>query len=1107
MKTAQPTVLGLRSLGLDRHYEGLGRELVNDLIVPALKSSVRYDRLTSFFTAHSLIACAEGIDDLWRRRCKIRLVLGIHSVPRELAYAATPSAWVDQLVRDSQSRLLDECTNLTDEVARNQIGALATMLRSGFLEVRVACPRDRTGILHSKRYLFFDSSGDSVIATGSPNETGAAHSTNFEELSVDLSWEPGSQAARLINSFEMIWQNRRPDLEVRPLDEDFAERLLRSVSKPTSTRTGRNAANPVARILSLMRTSPEFAFANVAHAALFPHQERALRDATSRWPIRVLLADEVGLGKTIEAGSVIAYSKRFLGVRRILILTPSGLRQQWQSELLTHFDIRSWRFDSGSCSFISPDQSEIPADRSCPLDNAPDVVLVSWQLARKSWRSDGVFARSAWKPDLILVDEAHNARRTRSQDKRFRTTMVWKLVNELAATCPHLVLLTATPMQIQVEEYHGLLMLLGLPEWWSNADRFVSLLSSLEHCQPVNELDRTRELAEAVSTGLTMAASPGSIIPHDCGLTLEDVYPPPVRIPQVIALRERGMELSALAVASSPPSFLTVRNTRRGLEALGYRFPKREFHAPDLTLDEKGREFFHRIRAYLDDAYGKVEGALGRSDGGASPFVRSTYYQRLVSSRSSARLTLDRRAATLVSFLDSGTWRDEELLDDDLEMPDESDNDETKTKIDIEAAKQFARIELQYLQQLIDALVASEGAGKDPKVIALTSIIERCISTGDSALVFSRFTDTVEACINALSTHLRNERIGFGTYTAKQSWIDADGTLTAVDKTALCIALRQGKVRVIFCSEAASEGLNLQAARCLVNIDVPWNPARLEQRIGRIARLGQKADSVDIFNLWYPGTIEEQMYSRLLRRQKLYKLAVGEFPEVIGEAIRSQLRAGETLDFDAIETRISSLRDRAEMRALDRIWSRTRKDLSVGEQFRELLASVVVHAAQRQGLPVDGDSMRFTVALSDRVVTVDTAAGQPDSLHLYHEAMTVVQQTSATPAMDIALDGLAVVGDAHGPLALLMKGEGGFHVQGPTATAQVLLSIVAGHTLAAQGPVIPFNASRDEVIAGLREAFPSRIELADVLVPTASVPPAPARGEFQITPLSELACI
>ena len=139
-------------------------------------------------------------------------------------------------------------------------------------------------------------------------------------------------------------------------------------------------------------------------------------------------------------------------------------------------------------------------------------------------------------------------------------------------------------------------------------------------------------------------------------------------------------------------------------------------------------------------------------------------------------------------------------------------------------------------------------------------------------------------------------------------------------------------------------------------------------------------------------------------------------------------------------------------------------------------------------------------------VSVRSAVRAPPVL-IYHEAMKVVQRTSAFSSSLDTTDELAVLCDAHRPLALLVEGENGYHVQGHVDTVQTLISIVDGVMLAPKGPLIPMNPTPDEVIAGLREALPSRIELADVLVPTTAGLLAPASGESQIPPLSELACV
>src|ERR1700734_3772759 len=105
------------------HYEGLGRTITADLIIPALKASVEYDRLTSFFSVDSMVACAEGIDSLWERHDRMRLVLGLHAVPSDLATAALSTESIDVLVSLAKARVIEECKKLTDEIIRNRIGA------------------------------------------------------------------------------------------------------------------------------------------------------------------------------------------------------------------------------------------------------------------------------------------------------------------------------------------------------------------------------------------------------------------------------------------------------------------------------------------------------------------------------------------------------------------------------------------------------------------------------------------------------------------------------------------------------------------------------------------------------------------------------------------------------------------------------------------------------------------------------------------------------------------------------------------------------------------------------------------------------------------------
>lgn len=1082
----------LRDISIAPQFEGLGDEISRNFIGPALACSVSYDRLSSYFTTESLVACGFGMDSLWSRNGRMRLLLGVHAVPHDLATASTSDASVDELVAKARQEVLEGCRRLTDIVARNRVGALAMMLREGFLTVKVSAPLNRAGlpsggIMHGKRILLRDSDGNRVVATGSPNETGNALSVNFEELTVHTSWDELTRVEHAEASFARIWEGRRPDLAIRDLDAGFAAELLAAIrlhqeqpdgKHPRSIAVGR----PLEKIFSVLRSSPEFAFANVGKAALFPHQERTLRDALSRWPIRVLLADEVGLGKTIEAGCVVAYARKFLGVRRVLVLTPAGLRRQWQSELREHFGIEAWRYEPATAEYVSAEGFVRRADRNKPLLGAPEVLVISWQLARGSWRDSEILKESEWCPDLILVDEAHSARRYRGLDGNLRTTLVWDLVDEIGANCAHLVLLTATPMQMQIEEYHGLLLLLGLPSWWTDDRHFTKFLRTLGRFQRRNELADTQTIVQGVAAGLEMLARPDGAVDPGSGLDVARLLKAPLRPADLIPLREKGAQLSELSVRAAPPALLSVRNTRSALSKIGYQFPTREFRTPTLQLNEHGHGFLRRIASYLREAYGAAEKQLGLSDGGASTFVQSIYYQRLVSSLTSARRTLDRRAGRLDTLIANGQWNGEEV-----EAEDEIDSGEgarigtrVRIRVELESAKQAARIERQYIKEMSADLEKAIGEGKDPKITAMRAAILEGLAACDSILIFTRFTDTLDACIDSMRELLVEQGVGFGRYSGGESWVLASGVTRDVDKTELCEALRKKEIAVVFCSDAASEGLNLQTARRMINVDVPWNPARLEQRIGRIARLGQKAKTVIIHNLWYPGTVEEQMYSRLLARQDLYELAVGEFPDIVGECIAARL-AGNSVDFNGIEHDLNERRSRAEMRALRKVWAQGAPQTSQGQFLRNVLMELVVKIAKETGRLISCADSRVEVSVDEVSCTADSAPGQHDSLTLHHAAVRVLAESQVHPSSRDVVSKLAVLCVNGHPSALLYLENERYRVLGVENTMQLVGCLLSGEGMPAfSGPLISGTPSPEEAADALRQAFHGRVEVGDV---------------------------
>ena len=243
----------------------------------------------------------------------------------------------------------------------------------------------------------------------------------------------------------------------------------------------------------------------------------------------------------------------------------------------------------------------------------------------------------------------------------------------------------------------------------------------------------------------------------------------------------------------------------------------------------------------------------------------------------------------------------------------------------MENVKQAIILESSYIEELLQIL---DGVGEnienhDPKFSVAMVSLEKYLGEGP-VLVFSRYTDTLDGFLNLFSnSHLFNQVSGFALYTGGKAWIQTSMGVVPATKSDVTDALNSGVISLVFCSDAASEGLNLQTAKTLINLDVPWNPARLEQRIGRIARLGQKSPEVNIINLWYPDSIEAIMYVRLLSRQEDYQLAVGEAADIFADAIRNEVRnkfAGEQVSTKSEYLELQRVREDYQRIALEKIW-------------------------------------------------------------------------------------------------------------------------------------------------------------------------------------------
>lgn len=1038
------------TLPIENFYSAPGREIITDFVQPVLGESVSYDRLTGYFSINALVSVAQGLESLFRKNGRMRLVIGIHDVPIELVAAWNMGSLISvDLVEDFKTRLFTEIGFLTNQVEKSAIATIGWMMKLNLLEVRVAAPRSELGIYHQKRMIFRDSKGNVIAGTGSLNETKGGHN-NIEEMQFNFSWtSPPEMIQPLTQSFERIWSGEEEAVEIHELTSEFATRLLKEIGNPPNPLLNTPVEstpfqNVTQEILDLALKSRLFTPNNISAAALYPHQERVYSESLNRWPIRVLMADEVGLGKTLEAGAVISYMHQVQEVLKITILAPAGLLSQWQDEMDKHFGLTFWKWDSGSKTYITLDGNR-STSRGFGAPGAPSLQLVSAQWARQN---PEIFLGS--NPEMLLVDEAHAARVQIDDYGNHKSTKLWALLDSLKDKIAHIVLMTATPMQIQPEEYHSLLKILGLPDPW---DRFVIYENSLKIIAKTNSNPTFQDAA-------------------DLSILIISTFQSSEWLPKILTKEEytKILELSALSQESAfkranlvlksfddyrrilmkvhPANFLTCRNTKSGLEEFGYKFPTRNFTAPAVSMNAAHTRFEQHLEAYLSNGYGRTEMAIRPDNAFPIGFAKSTYYQRLVSSLFAAHNSLSRRRDKLQQIYDEiiqGNYEsisqyfnlladDDDGLDDGYELLDGFVIERNKLENVLDIIKYEIALEVQTLKDLVRELdaIGPDLSSSDPKFIEAMNQLEAKVSNAP-VLIFSRYTDTLDGFLSLFrKSDLALNVSGYSLYTGGAVWIYEDGVTKEATKSDVTEALEDCRIQIIFCSDAASEGLNLQSAQTIINLDVPWNPARLEQRIGRIARLGQKAPEVEIVNLWYPRSVEAQMYRRLLARRDEYQIAVGEFPEIFGRAIK-----------DAVSDRLSNtgassdpMNELREMRksfqrvALEEVWQRGPLDMPPSKALREDLFRFVEGASQIK--PNQFSGLVYT-----------SEVGKRGSLTLTSPALSVSTKIDFNPVVDVGWMPFGIIENRAGPLAFSLQfPDGTFRILKASAIGGLLLSVV-----------------------------------------------------------------
>ncbi len=937
----------LRDRSWHLKYTAEDGDLVKLFHVPALEDAQRYDRLTGYFNAGALALAARGIEGLVRNDGRMRLVVGCTLEPAE----------IEAIKRGERLRALVE-RNLAsvalappDPASADALELLAWMVAHGFLDVKIAVPCDarrepvpENGIFHEKSGIIEDRIGDRLAWTGSLNETGAGWRSNWESISVYTSWgpEPGRVDAEERN-FAQIWADKARRLIVLDVPEAVRRELLRfepTTGLPTrleqkkadtehvahrpnpgpgeSAATGGRPAHGTqasvsptstlrTRVWAFIREAPSRPGGGdrigeaTASINPWPHQARAFERLYGNWPPRLLIADEVGLGKTVQAGLLLRQAWLAGRARRILILAPKAVLGQWQLELREKFNLNWPIYDGGKLTWYPSPALRGRHERDVGRAEwmAEPAVIVSSQLMRRSDRRAELLEMAEhW--DLVILDEAHHARRSGAGGKREGPpNTLLRLMRDIKGRTEGLLLLTATPMQVHPVEVWDLLDLLGLPPEW-NETAFLDFFDCLEKPSPsVEAMERMAALFRSAERtyGKTGTADAQRLTGFSRLKTnkvlraLRDAAGIPRR--QLETDERRG----AVAVmrAGSPVRRLISRNTR---ELLRRYFregmmttPIAERRVEDRFLEMTGgeRAIYDAVEDYIATAYSQA----GEEERTAVGFVMTIYRRRLASSFTALRETLRKRRDAIA---DDGH---PVLFGLDEDLPDDDAADET-LGTDEAASRERHALASERKAEVDRLLGAVKRLPPDSKLGGLKSVLRELRDAGFAqAMVFTQYTDTMDFLRDAL-LHDKDAAWTLLCFSGRGGEAPgSDGLWRGIGRDDARRRFRDGQADILLCTDAAAEGLNFQFCGAVVNYDMPWNPMRVEQRIGRIDRLGQRNGTIRIVNLHYEGTVETDIYRALRNRISLFETVVGRLQPILallpGE-IRKSVLSGQGRD-------------------------------------------------------------------------------------------------------------------------------------------------------------------------------------------------------------------
>ncbi len=496
--------------------------------------------------------------------------------------------------------------------------------------------------------------------------------------------------------------------------------------------------------------------------SLFPHQEKAVLQVLQNMQGSALLADEVGLGKTIIALTILSELKIRNLVNSFIIVTPSSLINQWHNELIEKFNLEIPVIATGRGNF----------NQSQYITTINLATRYSDKILSKPW-------------DMVIIDEAHRVKNRKSKG--------WKFLNQLRKK--YMLLLTATPMENYLKDIFSLVTLMKpIFGSYKQFKKEYAVPNDKRACN--NPLQLRRELN------------------------------------QIMIRRKRD-------------------------EIKGIFFPERVANTIQFEMDEAEWKFYNTVCDYICTSYDELEKGTDKNNieykEAKSKLINKysipskRYFNRKLWLHKFTLMLLQRRICSSTVAADNTI----------LKM------------ISSRKTNKFDTASIQILEAFHNLAVILNKR-ESSKLINLKKILDQI---PHKCVIFTEFRDSLDY----ISDHLKSEDYSF---------IKFSGELSSTKRAEVMKKFWDEK-DIMLSTDAGSEGINLQVANTIINFDLPWNPMRIEQRIGRVYRLTQKSKKVYIFNLTTKNTIEQYVLDLLYKKIGVFRTILGDLNHILGSLIKS----------------------------------------------------------------------------------------------------------------------------------------------------------------------------------------------------------------------------